>query len=275
MLIIAIAGAFSALFSSCAKLPAYQSVWVQDVSADELTTPDISKYYSAENKIKYGISNNESTLFVRMEIEDQMTQMKFIRTGFKMYLDTTARKRQGQYIEYPVGNTQGAPAEQRRGSSARDGSGQGKRTMDLPRMLSRLSKEVVYHANEESLKYDINDEELPFDINIRIEGEKTLIWEAAIPLAMVGEYDEEKGFSIGLVSGAFEMPSGMSGGGQGASMGGAEMSGGGRPGGGGSGGGRPGGSMGDESGSRPSMDNMQSMSEPIEMWFRVSPVFNK
>jgi len=53
------------------------------------------------------------------------------------------------------------------------------------------------------------------------------------------------------------------------------MSGGGRPGGGGSGGGRPGGNMGGEGGSRPSMDNMQSMSEPIEMWFRVSPVFNK
>lgn len=269
MLIFTIVSAFSVLFSSCAKLPAYKSVWVKNVSVDELTTPDISKYYSAENKIKYGISNNESTLFVRMEIEDRMTQMKFIRTGFKMYLDTTARKRQGQYIEYPVGNTQGVPAEQRRSSSARNGSGQGNGTMDLTRMLSRLSKEVIYHANEESVKYDINDGALPFTVNIRIEGEQTIIWEAAIPLAMIGSYDAEKGFSIGLVSGAFEMASGMSGGGPGASMGE-----GGRPEGGRQGGGRPEGGM-TGGGSRPSMDSMQSMSEPIEMWFRVSPVFNK
>lgn len=268
MLIFAIVSAFGALFSSCAKLPAYQSVRVETKSDDELTTPDISKYYSAANKIKYGVSNNDSMIFVRMEIEDRMTQMKFLRTGFKMYIDTTARKREGQYIEYPVGSTKGASADQRTGSGGRGAKG----TMDLPMMISRFDKEVLYSCGGDATPYALHSEEMPFLLNVRIENNNTIIWEVAVPMSMIGSYNVEKGFSIGLVSGAFEMPSGMSGGGPGASMGGGERPGGGRSGGGRSGGGMPGGGMGG-SDSRPSMDNMQSMSEPIEMWFRVLPGF--
>lgn len=73
MITLVLVSSLSCLFSSCSKLPVYQSTAMTSVDDNFLTQEGIMRYYDVDNKLEYGFGNDSENLFVRIETTDAMS----------------------------------------------------------------------------------------------------------------------------------------------------------------------------------------------------------
>ncbi len=263
------------LISSCAKLPIYQPVKIeQEPSTDNL------RYY--KESISYDIFYDDNNIHVHLVASDYISQVKILRLGFTLWLDQKGKKSKDIGIIFPqkqpVNNSR--MNENRRMVEQANMNSQEIRKILIAQLHSQfmISPKIMTligldGKNSEEI---VNTELEKSDIHVSISFDtlNNLHYKAVIPVTKI--FTEEKYqddiFSVGFESGAIEMSSmgaqqGRSGGSKGRmSGGGSGMSGGGRQGGGMGG---QGSRQGGGGGAGP--DKMRSaMAEPIKIWFKVS-----
>ncbi len=263
------------LISSCAKLPIYQPVKIeQEPSTDNL------RYY--KESISYDIFQDDSNIHVHLIASDYLSQVKILRLGFTLWLDQKGKKNKDLGITFPLKqavNSSRMADNRKLAEQANLNSREiqiklmeqlhnqfliSPKIMTLKGFEGKNSEEVI---NTEIEKSDIQ-------VSISFDSINNLHYKAVIPITKIFTKEEYKDdiFSTGFESGSIEMNSmgaqqGRSGGSKGGmSGGGGGMSGGGRQGGGmGGQGGRQGGGGG------ASPDKMRSaLAEPVNIWFKVS-----
>ncbi|WP_222931455.1 hypothetical protein, partial [Xanthovirga aplysinae] len=252
------------IFSSCSKLPVYQSKWTDDSSDQEFS------YYDTKSKIKYGVFNDHENLYVSLETEDKGAIMKILRKGLKLYMDPSGKKKQGIYLSFPLeaegGKQAMNPSEMGMGQGNKSSKQKSGKKLEVSKLIQRTSKEGLFQNGDVvetvGMAFQKND------INIKLAPTKNngLSYQVAIPLQKIfGDNEVSEKVSIGIETEALDMQNGMSGGRSGG-MGGGRSGGmgGGRSG--GMGGGRSGGMGGGRSGGMRGQ-NQQSMKEPISIWF--------
>jgi len=263
------------LISSCAKLPIYQPVKIeQEPSTDNL------RYY--KESISYDIFYDDNNIHVHLVASDYISQVKILRLGFTLWLDQKGKKSKDIGIIFPqkqpVNNSR--MNENRRMVEQANMNSQEIRKILIAQLHSQfmISPKIMTligldGKNSEEI---VNTELEKSDIHVSISFDtlNNLHYKAVIPVTKI--FTEEKYqddiFSVGFESGAIEMSSmgaqqGRSGGSKGRMTGGGSgMSGGGRQGGGMGG---QGSRQGGGGGAGP--DKMRSaMAEPIKIWFKVS-----
>ncbi|MBL7936178.1 MAG: hypothetical protein JNM51_10280 [Bacteroidia bacterium] len=79
------------------------------------------KNYDLDAHIQYSTTNNDSMLFLCIRISDARFQMKIVKGGMSVFIDTTGKKKQFISINYPVKSNEETPQKMERpGAGALD-----------------------------------------------------------------------------------------------------------------------------------------------------------
>ncbi len=142
--------------------------------------------YDSKAMVAYATSNDATYLYVTVQSGDPLTQIKILKQGLSLSIDTSGFKNTGFTINFPLQNTDDlaelfAQAEGQKGGPSR-----------LSRQFDQKLKKSLESANQFSLEGfgDCNggymvSQTTPCGIKVsmNIDEYKQLVWEAAIPMS--------------------------------------------------------------------------------------------
>jgi hypothetical protein len=96
---------FAVLFQACSpKLSTTLSYRTQPVKIDgkmdEWSIP--LDFYNKETRVNYSVANDDANIYYCIKVLDVFTQMKMMRAGFKICIDSTGKKKKPVTITYPM-----------------------------------------------------------------------------------------------------------------------------------------------------------------------------
>ncbi|HEV7230868.1 MAG TPA: hypothetical protein VGO45_06045 [Bacteroidia bacterium] len=244
------------IFLAACKAPLYQTKWqdhevIADGNPEEWKIP--LRFYDDKSKLSYAVTNDLENLYLCIRITDDASQVKVMRAGMQVWIDTTGSNKQvtgilfpQRVIEPPDATPQPIAAPGRRGG--RQSSG----IMNLRNRFQKEYKEMLLTGFKAPIRGSVpleNDFGIRLGINWganRFDSSYIMIYEAVIPFKTfyknkLSSADSTKHFGISITVNPLARPaaqggsrSGVSAGGGGGGMhGGSGMGGGGRRGGGG------------------------------------------
>jgi len=209
------------------------------------------RFGSETESIQYAITNDKENIYVSVASNNQVTQMRMLRAGIKIYIDSKGKKRNDVYLSYPFKEDINNDRSPRNNNMASDPS-----LIKQKMIMDADLYSTTGFINMENKIYDVKDTS-HVKIGMNFDIYNNLVFEAIIPLknVLVNPIINKKSpsISIGVVVnnmmgsnrqmvGQGNRPEG--GEGMGGGMRGGGMGGGGMRGGGMGGGGMRGGSMG-------------------------------
>jgi hypothetical protein len=100
-----IIGFIITLLNSCSsQQPVYKSLW----QTNKFTSPDNKELHEAlrfcdkKSKLQYSITNDSKNIYICIKATDEQYQMKIIRAGMQVNIDTTSKEEQEISILYPL-----------------------------------------------------------------------------------------------------------------------------------------------------------------------------
>jgi hypothetical protein len=65
---------------------------------------DSLRYYNAEKQLNYALANDQDNLYMAIRINDRSEQIRVLRSGLTMSIDTRGKKKESFSITFPVGD---------------------------------------------------------------------------------------------------------------------------------------------------------------------------
>jgi len=207
---------FIAGLFSCSPA-AYFAFWqsekvVADGVAKEWSNP--LNYFDSDTKLQYTFSNDRKNLYVCLKTADERTQVKIIKGGLKLWIDTTGRNRSQVGIFFPTPSPE--PFEK---VEKKEG---GKTETTIP--LTALKTSFLAAPKEMSLAgfkapykgLTAIGPNMPIRVAVNWDSLKNLVYEAVIPFSTFYKdslfgLDSTKVFGISVVVNGLKSPSGNSG----------------------------------------------------------------
>ncbi len=239
--------------------------------------------YDAKAMVAYATSNDRENLYVTMQTGDPLTQIKILKQGMTVSIDTGGKKEPGFNINYPLQNDDDLSELFSHGErQKKDGSTQ----------LSRQFEQKLHKSAESANQFSIDgfgkcsggymvSQTLSCGVKVKISIDeyKQLVWEAVIPFKAI--YDREtittafsgKPISVSFAVKGFKNPSAKNNDNNASAMSNNNMGGGGMGASGMGGGGRMNSSPMGGSGNSPGKENpMQRLYESSKTWkfFRIA-----
>ena len=220
--------------------------------------------YDSKSKFMYGISNDTENLYVRAKIADEALQIKVLKAGFILRIDTNAKKKGNIGIMHPL---KGKP---QRGQLDLDKDKNDSRNKNSRKKVTLIDDPMMiligFGTNE---AIDKKNNKFGIEISMAQDKSNNLYYTAIIPFKSIygntnSENNLSKLISIGLESGSLENMKGQRPGGTASNESSGRSQGGGRQGGGH--GGSAGGSGGNGNSQQQAMQ--QSLSTPSELWIK-------
>ena len=171
--------------------------------------------FDAKAKIAYATSNDKENLYITMEAGDEMTQIKILKQGMTVSIDTSGNKDAAFHINFPLPND-AEPIELPQGTRKNDPASLQGRQLDVK--LSKSAKD----ANQFSLEgfngcnggYMVSQTtSCGIKVIARIDEYKELVWEAVVPFkaiynkSVITAQDAEKPISVSFAIKGFKNPS--------------------------------------------------------------------
>ena len=250
-------------FSSCAKLPVYESKEYVANEKEDIINPAASNYDKKTN-ISFEVANNDSYFFIQAVFHDRQSYMKIMRGGLIVYFDPSGKKKKQYQLKIERAQKQKIDMAS---MMSQMGMNPSARAQDLPSVIDATYTKVTWDKNGDEFVFYRNMIKDPISVDLGPNQSNELILKIKIPLNEIPLTEGQNIFSMGIESGTISTSgmqgnrqnSGMRGGGSGGHSGGG---GGGGRGGRGMGGGKSGG------GSRPDGNTLSGM-EPLKLWFQV------
>lgn len=201
-----IAGLIITIMSSCATI-VYPGLWPSkpvkaDGNSNEWSIP--LRFYDQDSKLCYSVTNDSANLYLCIRAADEQIQMKILRAGMQLWIDTTGKNKQQVGILFPFTSTgRNAPPEiipnQKPGVNA-------------------MREELIGKYNEMQLKGfkppigGLTPLKNDYDISVGINRDSTnlMIYEAVIPFKTfykqtLSASDSTKIFGITIIVNALQM----------------------------------------------------------------------
>jgi len=246
---------FTALFLlmcllGCSPKVVYQSSWqsvpvVADGEANEWKIP--LRFYDPSTKLNYTISNDKDNLYICIRAVDVVTQLKIMKAGMQIWIDTTSKKGKQIGLEFPMPHTLANEGNEKNKNGGYSNTSSNSGDRPSPESVHRSFLTQATEMELTGFKSPIGGitalvNNYGIKIGMNWDSSDILIYEAIIPFKTFCNSfnDSTKTFSIGVVLNALPS-SGNSESGRGGGGGGGMHNGGG---GGGMGGGMGGGGGG-------------------------------
>jgi uncharacterized membrane protein YgcG len=216
------------------------------IDGDAKEWGDSLRFYNAQYKIGYALANTKDTLYMAVRVDDRMQQIKVLRSGITLSIDTKGKKKETYSITFPV-NPNGSPTVSglHHDTTGGDVTEQDREELLRDRLTSLRGIKVKGFKDVEGEMITTSNT-YGFQTAENYDDKGSLVCEAAIPLSFFHDDDISKNewaFNF-KINGVQRKPQGVTGddqnsgghGGRGGGMGGGGMGGGGRGGRGGRGG---------------------------------------
>jgi len=178
------------------KSSAVPGVWQSTpvvIDGDCSDWPSPYPNYDAKAKVAYATSNDRENLYITLQTGDPLTQIKILKQGLTVSIDTSGRKDPSFNINYPLQNEDDLSELFSRADHSPSGS-----SSHLARQFDQKLKKSAESCNQFSLDgfgacsggYLVS-QELPCGVKVKlnIDEYKQLVWEAVVPFKAI--YDRE------------------------------------------------------------------------------------
>ncbi|MCW3124941.1 MAG: hypothetical protein JWO03_599 [Bacteroidetes bacterium] len=169
------------------------------------------RYYDSKAKIQYSVVNDASNLYISLKTMDDKAQMKILRTGMEVWLDTSGKKKEITVVRYPLpGDTKlewiQDPSEPERSQLERP---------DLKRMKMdyALSEKRMKLTGFKNIPTTVMPVENSYGIEVAIGWDKDDVFTYELKLPFSTFYKEKlvaadtlKPLTIGVKVGSFDVP---------------------------------------------------------------------
>lgn len=158
------------------------------IDGSNLDWPSPYPNYDSKAKIGYATANNESYLYITMETGDEMTQMKILKMGMIVSIDTGGGKNISFSINYPLPNT----------NSELDLTSLEKGSKESPGGSARTLAKNIKTAKEQATQLSLEgfpqchggfvvgqNNECGIQVRSSIDKFNDYVWEAAIPFKAI------------------------------------------------------------------------------------------
>ena len=243
------------IFIGCTNIPIQESV---SRNSNDIENKDHLGILESKSRLLYLVENDTENIYFTIKTDYRPTQMRMMRNGVKIYIDKDGKKKKGTFLHYPTDQqniefniSSLAPNEDQEN--------------DLNRIVLNMPALGSWHNNNKNTPISAGENNNGIEVDISVVEEDVLYYTAKIPMALIGNIDSTipslglhiNGIEVKRPSGGGMQQSGQRGGGKGGGRGGM------------SGGGRSGGGMhGQQSGGN--YGQMNEMSKPIDIWFRLN-----
>lgn len=173
------------VFFSCSRTTMYSAMWQHEplVSTQRPAYWETGSQFDRSTKLHYAVSNDEEHVYVFLKTADRTMQMKMLRAGVQLGIDTTGGKNEHLSIRYPY--LQAAVASLA-GMDRMGGGQQGNRPIMVNRFLTGARTMLVagFPSHESG--------ELPHDtpgwinVNMEMDEQENLYFWAVIPVHYLG-----------------------------------------------------------------------------------------
>lgn len=162
------------------------------IDGDNRDWPSPYPNYDSKARVAYATSNDWKNLYITMQTGDEMTQMKILKQGMVVSIDTAGKKEGQLNISYPLQNDN-ETVDITKGAFSNDAqsSFRGKQT---EKKLDKLTKDANQYTT--SGFYNCNggflvSQAAPcgIKVTIRMDEYKELVWEAVVPLKAIYNRD--------------------------------------------------------------------------------------
>jgi len=145
---------------------------------------DSLRYYNKEKQLNYGLANDQDNLYMAIRVNDRSEQIRILRAGLTLSIDTRGKKKESFTITFPVGD-QSAEGMAETAQDLQGGNSDVKQEDRDELMRARLTK--LREIRVTGFK-DIESETITtsntygFKVAIDYDKDGYLVYEAAIPL---------------------------------------------------------------------------------------------
>ena len=166
--------------------------------------------YDSRSKLYYGVTHDPQYLYVAMQTKDPVVQRKIMAFGLTLWLDTSAKKKKGKGIRYPIPRKERLPMPETQEDKELPLRARQARPRDSRRFLRTTDRENMllldfYDKNRQQVDVNSSQEIL---VSLGAQASTGLIYEVRIPFAQL--YDAslsgKKELSIGFVTGHLDVP---------------------------------------------------------------------
>jgi hypothetical protein len=186
-------GVFSRSGKTPASMPGQWQASPIVIDGDSKDWPSPYPKYDAKAMVAYATSNDGKNLYISMQSGDELTQMKILKQGLTVSIDTTGRKEAQLHINFPMPSDNDIieVAKQEEGMNRSMGMPRGKK---LEQKLATAAK----NANQLSLEgfagcsggyASTQTNACGIKVMMRMDEFKELVWEAVVPLKAIYHKD--------------------------------------------------------------------------------------
>lgn len=186
------------MLNSCSK-ETFQSKWHVPSA-----TSETFRFYHADSKIRYNVRNDSTMLYVSMDMADRLTMMKVLQTGMRIFLGDSKKKSERNELQFPIYvdkyEVTATDLDQSQYEYDIASGSSGKLSKMLPTEgYLKLNGNVVSVFNGQPAENGTQ-------VAMRLDKDRALVYEAIIPLELLGEIDGP--IALGFETGAFKFPDG-------------------------------------------------------------------
>lgn len=163
------------------------------IDGDNKDWPSPYPNYDAKAKVAYATSNDAQNLYITVETGDEMTQVKMLKQGMAVSIDTGGKKDAQFHLNYPLPNENEPIDLFKQDLLVKDSRGS---------LIKRQSEQRINKLSQEANQFSLEGfggcnggyvvtQQVPCGIKVRahIDEYKELVWEAVIPLKLI--YNKE------------------------------------------------------------------------------------
>lgn len=166
--------------------------------------------YDNRSKLFYDVTHDQRYLYVALQTKDPLVERKIMAFGLTMWLDTTAKKKKGRGIRYPVPKKERLPLPEREEDKDLPLRARQARPKDSRRFLRTTDRKhmlLLDFDGKDRQQVDVNKSE-DIRVGIRAQSSSGVSYEARIPFARIFDAPlrGEKKLSIGFVTGHLDAP---------------------------------------------------------------------
>jgi hypothetical protein len=199
---------FIVIATSCSQ-PLYNCLWqakpvIADGNASEWPVP--LSYFDGESKLQYSFSNDINNIYACVKVADAQAQLKIMRGGMQLSIDTTGKNKKQVCILFPTGNSEAASNEEKEGHHKPDPA-------SLKRNFLNQPAEMLLTGFKHPLG-GLTSIHSPDGVNVSInwDSTNTMVYEAVIPFKkfykkeILSLDDSTKVFGISLTVNGLHAP---------------------------------------------------------------------
>lgn len=156
------------------------------VDGDVTEWGDSLRYYNAETKLNYALSNDKDNIYIAIRINNAVQQKKVLASGITLTFDPKGKKKSTFTVTFPIAQTNGAVGANGPGSPA---------NQDEALAVSLTKLRQIKVTGFPDIESDVMSTSNTYGFRVVMKYDNkdgNLFYEAAVPLKFFGSFNAEK-----------------------------------------------------------------------------------